>query len=166
LISDDTAPALPVIAHAVDWLEANANWSAEAIAYLQPTSPFRDASDIERAVALLQERFADTVVSVVAVPHNMSPSSLMQVREGWLEFCVPPEQRSFRRQSKEQLFARNGPAILLNRRDVIDRGELYGARIAPLEMSRLASLDIDEPEDLVLAESLLPLVMSRRQCAG
>lgn len=161
-ISNDAAPALPVIVHAVGWLEANGGWSAEAVVYLQPTSPFRDAADIDAAIASLQDGAADTIVSVVEVPHNMSPSSLMEVRDGWLSFMVPPEQRQFRRQAKQRLFARNGPAILLNRRSVIDNGELYGERIAAYEMPRLAALDIDEPEDLAVAEALLPLVLARR----
>lgn len=161
-ISGDTAPALPVIQHAVDWLASNAQWQADAVAYLQPTSPFRTAADIDAAVAIMHERDADTVVSVVEVPHNMSPTSLMEQREGWLAFAAPPEQRQFRRQTKEKLFARNGPAILLNRRSVIGRNELYGERIAAYVMPRLSSLDIDEPEDLAIAEALLPLVLASR----
>lgn len=162
-ISDDAAPALPVMAHALGWLADKQGWTADAVAYLQPTSPFRDAADIDAAVALLQDRAADTVVSVVAVPHNMSPSSLMQVQDGWLAFTVPPAERQFRRQTKERLLARNGPAILLDRRAVIERGQLYGDRIAAYEMPRIASLDIDEPEDLAIAEALLPLALGRRR---
>lgn len=162
-ISDDAAPALPVIRHAVSALEALDGWSADAVAYLQPTSPFRDARHIDEAVALLEQRSADTVVSVVRVPHNMVPTSLMEIRQSWLEFCASPEQRQFRRQSKEALFARNGPAILLNRRATIDGAGLYGDRIAAYEMDHLVSLDIDEPQDLQVAEALLALVLERRQ---
>lgn len=161
-ISDDAAPALPVLRHAVSALEAMDNWSAEAVAYLQPTSPFRGGSHIDEAIALLDERNADTVVSVVRVPHNMVPTSLMEVRDSWLSFCASPEQRQFRRQAKETLFARNGPAILLNRRAIIEGPGLYGDKIAEYEMSNLLSLDIDEPEDLEIANALLPLVLRRR----
>lgn len=161
-IAGDAAPALPVMQHAVAWLEINYGWTAERVAYLQPTSPFRNAADINAAFAVLEAQEADTVVSVVKVPHNMSPLSQMRERDGLLEFVAPPDQREFRRQAKDMLLARNGPAILLNRRKVIDGGALYGARIAAYEMSRLASLDIDEPEDLAVAEALLPLVLSRR----
>lgn len=165
-ISGDVAPALPVMSHALDWLDANDGWSGDAIAYLQPTSPFRDASDIDAAVEIMRARDADTVVSVIAVPHNLSPTSLMDERDGWLSFVAPPEQRQFRRQAKERLYARNGPAILLNRTSVVAAGDLYGERVAGYEMPRLASLDIDEPEDLSVAEALLPLASSRRSGKG
>ena len=105
------------------------------------------------------------MVSVVRVPHNMTPTSLMEERDGWLQFVASPEQRSFRRQTKPSLLARNGPAILYVERAVIDAGELYGSRIASYEMSPLASLDIDEPQDLAVAEALLPLVRAVRTAA-
>lgn len=159
-ISGDTTPALPVICHAMGWLEENASWTADAVAYLQPTSPFRNATDIDIAITLLTKREADTVVSVVSVPHNMVPTSQMEERDGWLSFRVPSSELQFRRQSKDRFFARNGPAILLNRRATILGGALYGKRIAAYEMSKLSSLDIDDPEDLAIAEALLPLLGS------
>lgn len=166
-LANDTAPALGVVAHALAQLET-AGERPEAIAYLQPTSPFRSASHIDSAVDVLLSLAADTVVSVVPVPHNMRPQSLMQVESsGLLRFAVPPEQRQFRRQEKGAApMARNGPAILLNRSAVILSGQLYGARIAPLEMDHLHSVDIDEPADLEIARRLLPLVQSDMRLGG
>lgn len=161
LAGDDT-PALPVIADALDALERDEGWCADAVAYLQPTSPFRDASDIDAAIALLGDDDTDTVVSVMPVPHNMLPSSLMrETPAGRLEFLAAPGQRRFRRQDKnEKLLARNGPAVLLVRAGVIRSGRIYGDRVRGMEMNRLRSLDIDEPFDLRLAEALVPLVRS------
>lgn len=159
-IATDGAVALPVIRHAVETLERQHGWCSDAVAYLQPTSPFRRAEDIDAAIALLHTADADTVVSVTRVPHNMLPDSLMrQDEDGTLAFVAPPELRRFRRQEKENvLFARNGPAILLMRRAVLEAGNLYGQRILPVTMERLRSLDIDEPLDLEIAEALLPLI--------
>jgi CMP-N-acetylneuraminic acid synthetase len=128
-LSGDRAAAQPVIAHAVSWLAVHEGWTAEAVAYLQPTSPLRGAADIDHAAELLTTRNADTVVSVVPVPHNMTPASLMRECEGLLEFCMAEDQRQFSRHDKPRLYARNGPAILLARRAVIEAGTLYGARI-------------------------------------
>ena len=161
-LATDDALALPVIAHTLDELERSEGWRPDAVAYLQPTSPFRNAPDIDAAVALLGEGDMDTVVSVMSVPHNMLPSSLMrETPDGLLNFLAPPDRRRFRRQDKnERLFARNGPAILLVRTGVIRSGRLYGDCVRGLVMTRLRSLDIDEPSDLRLAEALLPLCRS------
>jgi N-acylneuraminate cytidylyltransferase/CMP-N,N'-diacetyllegionaminic acid synthase len=94
-------------------------------------------------------------VSVIPVPHQFTPSSLMQ-REGetlvpWIDGPAPQ-----RRQDKPALFARNGPAIVaVKPRVVLDDGRLYGARTVGLVMSREDSLDIDDALDLKVAELLL-----------
>lgn len=161
-LAGDTVLALPVIAHALTELKNLEDWQPDVVVYLQPTSPFRRATDIDAALNLLRaDPTADTVVSVVAVPHNLRPASLMkQLPDGSVEFTMPAEQRIFRRQEKGSsvLVARNGPALLVLRREVIERGRLYGERILSLQMDYLRSLDIDEPLDLVIAEKLLPLV--------
>jgi CMP-N,N'-diacetyllegionaminic acid synthase len=156
-LAEDTTPALPVIVHAIETLAASGDLF-DAVAYLQPTSPLRAAADVARAIALMAETGADTVVSVVPVPHPYSPTSLMQEgADGRLEFCAPPEARKFRRQDKERLFARNGPAILLTRTATLLRGELYGPHIRALPMHAFRSVDIDTAEDLLLAEAVAPL---------
>jgi CMP-N,N'-diacetyllegionaminic acid synthase len=161
-LASDEVGALSVIRHGIEWLSAD-GYEADAVVYLQPTSPFRGSAPIERAIALIEGGDADTVVSVVRVPHAMTPDSLMRRHGDYLEFIAPPEARSFRRQDKPALYARNGPAVLALTRDTaMSRNELYGARIKAIEMSELESHDIDEPADLVVAEALAPIVASER----
>ena len=157
-LADDRAPALAVMRHAVEALDAQ-GWRADTVVYLQPTSPFRTAAQIDAAVALLAAGGCDTVVSVMPVPHAFTPGSLMRDRGGLLEPLEPAAAQSFRRQDKPVLYARNGPAILALRRGaVFEARTLYAGRTKALEMSRLQSLDIDGPEDLAVAEALRPLL--------
>jgi len=60
-----------------------------------------------------------------------------------------------RRQDKPRVLARNGPAILAVRGAVLRRGALYGEPTLGYDMSAADSLDIDEPDDLWLAEQYL-----------
>jgi CMP-N,N'-diacetyllegionaminic acid synthase len=161
-ISKDETAALPVILHAIDFLRKQGN-DVDAVVYLQPTSPFRGAAAIERAIGLLSEGGVDTVVSVVRVPHAMTPDSLMRRNGEYLEFVAPREARVFRRQDKPRLYARNGPAILAVTCDTAMTGDLYGGRIKALEMSALESFDIDEALDLTIAEALAPMIASERK---
>jgi CMP-N-acetylneuraminic acid synthetase len=161
-LAGDDAGALPVIRHAIETLEAG-GWKADIVIYLQPTSPFRGAAAIDRAVALIGDGGCDTVVSVMRVPHAMTPESLMRRAGEFIEFIAPPEKRRFSRQNKSVLYARNGPAVLALTRSTALGDSLYGRRIKALEMSALESHDIDEPVDLAMAEALVPLVRSERQ---
>jgi CMP-N-acetylneuraminic acid synthetase len=153
-IAGDDTPMLAVIAHLLDHLEAEGA-AAEAIVLLQPTSPFRTARHIDEAVALFRERRADSVVSIVAVPHQFTPTSLMRMTEGRLTPYLPEGPQPTLRQHKERLWARNGPAVLVLRPALIRAGRLYSDNTYGYEMDRLASLDIDGPDDLAVAELLM-----------
>jgi CMP-N-acetylneuraminic acid synthetase len=153
-LAADAAPALMVIRHAVDWLRDREGWRAEAVVYLQPTSPLRPAARIDQAVELLLAGPADTVVSVVEVPHNLVPGSQMRLDDqGMLEPCLD-RPGPLRRQEKPRLYARNGPAVLALRPAAWRREALYAGPTLPLVMGRWESLDIDGPEDLELAQWL------------
>jgi CMP-N-acetylneuraminic acid synthetase len=149
-LADDDTPMLGVVQHAVFALDRG----ADIIVLLQPTSPLRRAEHIDAAVSLLDESGADSVVSVVAVPHQFTPGSLMRLEDGRVVPFVA-EPAVTRRQDKPVLYARNGPAVLVTRTHVIDSGRLYGADTRPYVMSREDSIDIDEPFDLEIAEAVL-----------
>ncbi|MBI3709317.1 MAG: acylneuraminate cytidylyltransferase family protein [Proteobacteria bacterium] len=152
LARDDT-PMLPVMIHALDWCAAQ-NINVAAVVLLQPTSPLRRAADIDATVDMLFDRAAETVVSVVEVPHRYSPASVMSMADGRLSpFLSGP--MILRRQDKPRVYARNGPAVLVVRAEVLRRGELYGTPTCGYVMDEDSSLDIDEAADLERAEFLL-----------
>ena len=153
LARDDT-PILPVLRHLLDALALAEGYRADSIVLLQPTSPLRRAEHIDAAVDLLLATGADSVVSVVPVPHQFSPVSVLRDVGGRL---VPylDGPTVMRRQDKPVLYARNGPAVLAVRRHTIERGSLYGGDSRPLVMSPDDSIDIDSPSDLELADWLL-----------
>jgi CMP-N-acetylneuraminic acid synthetase len=153
-LADDNTPMQPVIAHALDWCEREGR-PARVVVLLQPTSPLRRAGHIDEAVSLLLQKNAATVVSVMAVPHRFTPGSLMTATAGGALKPLLDGEMVLQRQDKPRLFARNGPAILAVRAEVVRGGALYGEPTVGYEMDAESSLDIDEPEDLWLAEQYL-----------
>ncbi|MBC8508589.1 MAG: acylneuraminate cytidylyltransferase family protein [Anaerolineales bacterium] len=151
-LAEDDTPILPVIQHALIWLQEQQNFLVDIVVLLQPTSPLRRAEHIDSAIDLLMKSGADTVVSVVAVPHNFNPVSVMHLnlQGNLIPFEAGPT--ILRRQDKPRVFARNGPAVLAVRRETIECDRLYGNVVLPLEMGRIESLDIDDADDLALAE--------------
>lgn len=152
LAGDDT-PMLPVLQHALAEL-SKTGFDADAIVLLQPTSPLRTAAHIDAAVALFEQTGADSVVSVVEVPHQFNPVSVLRLDDERLRpFLDAPTVAG--RQHKPRVLARNGPAVLVVRRSVVNAGSLYGNDSRPLLMRAEDSLDIDTPWDLTVAELLL-----------
>ena len=151
-LASDAAPMLPVLRHAVREMAAR-GFDADAVVLLQPTSPLRRAEHIDQAIALLESSGADTVVSVVEVPHQFTPGSLMRLDGGQLR---PLEAGgATRRQDKPRLYARNGPAVLAVRAAVLERDSFYDGDCRALVMSAFDSIDVDGPDDLALVECLL-----------
>jgi CMP-N,N'-diacetyllegionaminic acid synthase len=153
LAADDT-PMLPVLQHAL--AEAGAE-AFDAVVLLQPTSPLRRSAHVDGAVRLLESSGADSVVSVVEVPHQYSPVSVMRVENDRLRPYADGPLLT-RRQDKPRVFARNGPAVLAVRAAVLAGGSLYGDDIRPLVMDAEDSIDIDSAADFEYAAYLLSRV--------
>ena len=152
-LAADDAPMLPVLQHAISALRVD-GFDTDMVVLLQPTSPLRRGQHIDAAIDWLQRVRGDSVVSVVEVPHQFNPISVMRVDEGLLKPFLETSAPT-RRQDKPRLFARNGPAVLAVHARVIEDGSLYGDESWPLIMTPEESLDIDTPWDLRLAESVL-----------
>ena len=150
--SADDTPMIDVLRHALRELGPN---DFEAIVLLQPTSPLRTSEDIDEAIRLFETSGADSIVSVVPVPHNCIPESVMVLGDDERLRAYLSEARLLPRQRKPRYYARNGPAVLVTRTKVVMGGELYGPVTRPLIMDRTHSVDIDSQEDLSYAEVLL-----------
>jgi CMP-N-acetylneuraminic acid synthetase len=154
-LADDMAPMLGVLRHALEWLESE-GVAVEALVLLQPTSPLRTSRHVEEAVALFRSTPASSVVSVVEVPHQFNPISVMKLSgQGTLTPFLEDQAVVTRRQDKPKAYARNGPAVLVCHPDTLRSGELYGSSCQPYLMSEEDSLDIDTPQDLILVEQAL-----------
>ena len=156
LAADDTA-MLPVVQHALQAMR-DSGFRPDAVVLLQPTSPLRRADHVDAAIALLEGSGAESVVSVVEVPHQFNPVSVLRLDGDRLrpfEGGATLKTIITRRQDKPRVFARNGPAVLAMRAATIDAGSLYGDDCRALVMSAEDSLDIDTPWDLALAECIL-----------
>lgn len=154
-LADDAAPMLGVLRHALAWLESQ-GVAVEALVLLQPTSPLRTGRHVDEAIAFFRSAPASSVVSVVEVPHQFNPVSVMKLSaQGRLVPFLGDGVVVTRRQDKPQAYARNGPAVLVCHPDTLRAGELYGDRCRPYVMSDEDSLDIDTPRDLALAEQAL-----------
>jgi CMP-N,N'-diacetyllegionaminic acid synthase len=153
-LSGDETPMHGVVHHVLAALGAD-GILPEAVVLLQPTSPLRRARHVAEAAELFRSRGASAVVSVTRVPHRFVPSSLMCERDGCLVPLEGPEIGPTRRQDKASLLARNGPAVLITRSDVVFAGGLYGDRIFGYEMDEIASIDVDTPAELRLADLLI-----------
>ena len=116
----------------------------------------RKAHHIDAAIDLLISKAVDSVVSVVLVPHQFNPVSVMCLEENYLVPFLPEATPLLRRQDKPVVYARNGPAVLTcTYETVMCQKRLYGKRTLPFLMKREESIDVDTTFDLALVEWIL-----------
>ena len=154
LATDDT-PMIAVLQHALDWLTRKFS-TPDAIVLLQPTSPLRKREHITEALGLFMSSGAASVVSVVKVPHQFAPSSILQMHEnGHVRPYLSDTPLLTRRQDKSVVYARNGPAVLVVSSEVVRSGRLYGEPTMGYIMSAEDSIDVDSLDDLRVVEVIL-----------
>jgi CMP-N-acetylneuraminic acid synthetase len=159
LAQDDT-PHLPVIQHAVRWMQERAAYRPDAVMILQPTSPLRTAGDIASAVALLDTSGADSVLSVNEVPVHAHPMRTLRLdAQGQAVLFVsgqPVRKRINRRQDLPPAWVMNGCIYACRTRVLFDaEPSLYGNRVVAYRMPVERSLSIDDLEDWHAAERAL-----------
>jgi CMP-N,N'-diacetyllegionaminic acid synthase len=159
-LARDETPHLPVLQHAIQWLDERQQYRPDAVMILQPTSPFRQAAHIRDSIALLDRTGADSVVSVSEVPAHYNPMRTLRVDDrGMASLFVsgePVRRRINRRQDMPAAWTMNG-AIYLFRTTVLLAAEpsLYGERTAAFVMSHRDGISIDSVDDWADAERML-----------
>jgi N-acylneuraminate cytidylyltransferase len=156
LAADDT-PDLPVFAHALGWLEKNEGYRPSIVVHLRPTSPLRQVSDLDRAIALLETEPRATAVRGVCEPFQ-NPYKMWRIGgDGVLspllqgEFAEPYNQPH---QKLPRVYWQTGYIDVI-RRTTIERGSMTGDRILPLVLDADSWVDIDTPAALDYADFLI-----------
>ena len=154
LALDDT-PSLPVFQHLLVHLYKSEAYLPDLVVILQPTSPLRTSAHIDSAIELYCSSSASSLVSVRKVPHAMTPSSLMSIRDDGFIYHESTTL-TLSRQHKPTFYARNGAAIYISTyHSIVHHNNLLDEPILPFIMSSSDSVDIDDPDDWTLAERLL-----------
>jgi CMP-N-acetylneuraminic acid synthetase len=144
-------PMVPVVRHALDAL-ARAGYAPDAVAVLQPTSPFRGPGHIDAAVRLLERSGAWSVLS--AHPVSEHPCECVAEGPGGLRLAATPPRRAWGRQSFPEFYYVNGGIYVVRREDFLRKKRLWDRLSRLYIMDPLAGLEIDEPHHLVLARAL------------
>jgi len=152
LAADDT-PTIEVLMHATTWALENLVPSPEFGVLLEPTAPFRTVDHIEDALELLLNSDADCVASVSQVPHVLNPEELLTLDGSVLRPYIQSQTLDTRRLRglQREVYVQNGLVYAFRVRSLLQWRSLYGKKTLALPSSWEDFVDIDTPEDLVLA---------------
>ncbi|MBI4508425.1 MAG: acylneuraminate cytidylyltransferase family protein [Deltaproteobacteria bacterium] len=154
IYATDTAKSIEVVLHAlkaVEELEGGGEYDATLL--LQPTTPFRTASDIDGSIGLLERTGADSVISVVDVG-GFHPARMKYLEGDRLvdpPFCEAEENMP--RQRLRPMYLRAG-CIYLTRRRVLMAGSFKGNDSRRWLVPENRAVNIDSERDFLFAEWL------------
>ena len=147
-LAKDETPTLPVLQHAVKYLEEKEDYRPDIVVLLYATSPLLRAERISEAIKMLKEEEFDSVLSVAE-----DRGHYWIEKNGGYKKLYPKVPKN--RQFIKPLFKENG-AIYICKRDILmEQNEIVGGKIGFLVMKRDESIDIDELQDFEFAEFLM-----------
>jgi N-acylneuraminate cytidylyltransferase/CMP-N,N'-diacetyllegionaminic acid synthase len=152
-LAQDETPILLVLQHLLTQLKLSEHYEPEIIVLLQPTSPLRRAGDIDRAVTLLQQTGADSVVSLCAAEH--SPYWMKRLEGDRVSPFLENVPKNVRRQDLPPVYRINGAVYATRRRILMEQDRLLGEDTRGIVMDAESSVDIDTPLDLKIAMLIL-----------
>ena len=150
-LAGDEIGTLPVLQHAINYLEKKENYKPDVIVLLYATSPMLSNSRIGEAIRLIKEKNFDSLLSAVEDRGHY-----------WIENNEKYERlhpnNPQNRQFMKPLLKENG-AIYITKIDfLMEKDEIVGGSIGFLVMEERETIDIDELLDFEIVE----IIMSKR----
>lgn len=126
---------------------------------LQPTSPLRNAKNIEEAYALFEKKAATSLTSVTEVDHPVQWSFKLDETLSMKDFATSPYKDSSR-QMLEKYYRENGAIYIVRTSDILDsQFSFYNDQCIAYVMDRNRSVDIDTQLDFIIAEVIMKTVL-------
>lgn len=149
-ISGDTASSESALLHVLGALAKRAEDVPELVVFLQATSPLRRPADVDAAVELCRSGEYDSLFSA-----SPAHGFVWEIRDdGAMPLTYEPAARPMRQQIGKRVME-NGSIYVFKPRVLEQTGVRLGGRIGVYRMGFLEALQIDDPEDLVLANRIL-----------
>ena len=146
---------LPVFEHALEWLKKHEGYQPDIVVHLRPTGPLRWSGQIDEAVDMLVNTPAADSVRSVSVP-SQHPYRMFSIGEdGMLKPLLETEHKEpflLRRQDCPPVYWYNCVVDVTRYSTITEKHSMTGDHILPYIMDSKFVVDIDTPDDLLLAD--------------
>lgn len=150
-LGGDTVPSIAVLQEMLQHLEAQGE-VFDALLLLQATYPFRPAGMIAKALQVYREKQADSLVSVLEVPHQFNPHWVFEEQEGHLRIATGEDDIIKRRQDLPPAYYRDGALYISDAALIREGKSLLGQRLSYVLSDPDRYVNIDHESDWQLAE--------------
>lgn len=144
-LSDDHTGTIPVIRHAIEWIEVNTQRQPDVVCCLYATAPFVEAEDLCKGLSTLVETGSDYAFSVTSYAFPIQ-RAIRLTPEGRVSM-FNPEHFNTRSQDLEEAYHDAGQ-FYWGRAEAWKEGRMiFASGSAPVHLPRHRVQDIDTAED-------------------
>lgn len=148
-LADDETATLPVLQHAISYLEKEENYKADIVILLYPTAPFLKKERVEEAIDLFENTKCNSVLAVVE-----DYGRFWKKTDNGYKYFYP--ENKVNRQYFSPLYREDGSIyfstyeVLMNMDELVDQDNIQF-----IVMDEDENVDIDNPKDLAKAQKKL-----------
>ena len=154
-LASDTASAVDVYLHAINFLQEELHESIEKFMVLLPTAPFRNEKHIDEAFELFQNAKADTLISMKEADTPISWYYEKDASSRVRNIGFDSDKAVVNRQLNQKYYVPNGAIYILDRQLLLEKRTYYTNNTVAYVMGSEESIDIDHEIDFMLAELLM-----------
>lgn len=144
-----TANVADAVLHMLDHLRTTEGYSPESFFLLQPTSPLREAKDIQDSFELFTRTRALALTSVCKTPYEV-----FHIKDERLVLTNPSEREFTNRQERPDTYRQDGGIYILNTTYFLEHKTFAPRGMTAYITPQWKAVDIDDEEDFKLAEVL------------
>lgn len=155
-LSSDTASSIDVLLHCLDWYKEQ-DKCFDVVVMIEPTSPLREVSDIEKGLEKLFKIGEGSVVSVCESEGGHPSFSYVQSAESKLTPFTGVHPTNLRRQDIDPVYFLDGTFYASFVNDLYKYKSFYHEETHSIVVPKWKSLEIDDIYDFAMVEAVMKL---------
>lgn len=153
-LANDSATSVDVVAHAIDFMQSRGE-HFDIVVLLEPTSPLREPQDIDKALELMADGVATSVVSICEAESTHPAFMFRMESQGLIQSMQSDGFKVLRRQELEPAFFLDGSVYASDIGTLLARKTFCHERTKGLKLPKWKSPEIDDIVDFMLVEAIL-----------
>jgi len=153
-LASDTSPEWLSWRHGIEWVENNYGKFQYFIS-LPATSPLRNVSDVEGAIAKLESSSSDICISVTPASRSPYFNMVKVLDDETCELLIKPEGAVTRRQEAPDVFDITTVVYIATPTFIKNSDSLFSGTVTSVVVPKVRAVDIDDIYDFLLAETIV-----------